>query len=60
MRTPSFQELLLIGLFAVLFFGKDKIVDLAKSIGQAGNELKKGFEGEEKVAKTKKSSSKKS
>jgi sec-independent protein translocase protein TatA len=36
-------ELLLIVFLLLLFFGKDKLPDLARSIGTAFNELKKGF-----------------
>jgi TatA/E family protein of Tat protein translocase len=36
-------ELLLILFVLLLFFGKDKLPDLARSIGQSFKELKKGF-----------------
>jgi sec-independent protein translocase protein TatA len=37
-------ELLLILLVLLLFFGKDKLPELAKSIGKSMKELKAGFE----------------
>ena len=36
-------EIILILFILLLFFGKDKLPDLAKSIGQAFKEIKKGF-----------------
>jgi len=36
-------ELLLILFVLLLFFGKDKLPDLARSIGRSFNELKMGF-----------------
>jgi TatA/E family protein of Tat protein translocase len=36
-------ELLLILFVLLLFFGKDKLPDLARSIGSSFRELKKGF-----------------
>jgi len=36
-------ELLLIVFVLLLFFGKDKLPDLARSIGRSMNELKSGF-----------------
>jgi sec-independent protein translocase protein TatA len=36
-------ELLLILLVLLLFFGKDKLPDLARSIGRSFKELKSGF-----------------
>ena len=36
-------ELLLIVFLLLLFFGKDKLPDLAKSIGRSFRELKSGF-----------------
>ncbi len=38
-------ELLLILFVLLLFFGKDKLPDLAQSIGRSFKELKQGFEG---------------
>ena len=37
-------ELILILLVLLLFFGKDKLPDLARSIGKSFKELKSGFE----------------
>ncbi len=37
-------EIVLILLVLLLFFGKDKLPELAKSIGESFRELKKGFE----------------
>ena len=37
-------EILLILLVLLLFFGKDKLPDLARSIGKSFKELKSGFE----------------
>lgn len=38
-------ELLLIAFLLVLFFGKEKLPDLAKSIGKSFRELKDGITG---------------
>lgn len=37
-------ELILILIVLLLFFGKDKLPDLARSIGKSFKELKAGFE----------------
>ncbi len=37
-------ELILILFVALLFFGKDKLPELARSIGKSARELKAGFE----------------
>lgn len=39
-------ELLLIFFVLLVFFGKDKLPGLARSVGQSFNELKKGFASE--------------
>lgn len=38
--------LLIIGLILLLFVGGKKLPELARGIGEAGHELKKGFSGE--------------
>jgi sec-independent protein translocase protein TatA len=38
------SELILISLVLLLFFGKDKLPELARSIGKSVKELKAGFE----------------
>ncbi|KND50490.1 MAG: hypothetical protein AB202_02435 [Parcubacteria bacterium C7867-007] len=38
-------EILLILFILLLFFGKDKLPELAKSIGHSFKELREGFEG---------------
>jgi sec-independent protein translocase protein TatA len=45
-------ELVLVAALLLLFFGKDKLPGLAKSIGESVNELKKGFNGEYKTEKS--------
>jgi sec-independent protein translocase protein TatA len=37
------QELLVIGLIAMIFFGGSKLPDLARSFGRSMNEFKKGM-----------------
>ncbi len=49
-------ELLLILFVLLLFFGKDKLPDLAKSIGRSFRELKSGFASEVKDKDSKKNS----
>lgn len=39
-------ELIVILLIFLLFFGKDKLPELARSFGQSVKELKQGFESE--------------
>lgn len=41
------DELVIILLIIMLLFGAKKIPELARSIGQAGREVKKGFNGDE-------------
>ena len=38
----GFQEILLIGLFVLVFFGAKKIPELAKTLGKAKGEFEKG------------------
>lgn len=48
---PGTGELLIIGAIVVLLFGASKIPDLARSLGRAKAEYKKGAEmGEEELA----------
>lgn len=48
---PGTGELLIIGAIVVLLFGASKIPDLARSLGRAKSEYKKGAEmGEEELA----------
>jgi len=49
-------ELIFILVIFLLFFGKDKLPELAKSIGRSFNELKRGFKdtGEEETKKEEK------
>jgi len=54
-------EIILILVVFLLFFGKDKLPELAKSIGRSFNELKAGFKGldsEDNQSKGKKESKK--
>lgn len=38
-------EIILILILVLMFFGKDKLPELAKSIGRSFNALKEGFKG---------------
>ena len=51
------RELIILAVVLVLLFGAKKIPELARSIGEAGRELRKGFsdEDDEKKDKTSKS-----
>lgn len=42
------RELIILAAILVLLFGAKKIPELARSFGQAGRELRKGFSGDEK------------
>ena len=46
------KELIILATIFVLLFGSKKIPELARSIGQAGRELRKGF-SDEKVSNEK-------
>lgn len=46
------QEILLIFLIIVLLFGASKLPELARSLGKAKGEFKKGMEEEEEKPKT--------
>lgn len=53
-------EIILILILVLLFFGKNKLPELARSIGQSFNALKEGFnKGEEKSSENKKEGQKK-
>jgi TatA/E family protein of Tat protein translocase len=43
----GFPELLVILIIALLLFGANKLPDIARSMGKAMNEFKKGMEGSE-------------
>ena len=51
MPSLGTPELLIITFLAILFFGKDKLPDLAKSIGQSVKAVKDGISGSEEEAK---------
>lgn len=46
MGTP---EIIIVALVVLLLFGSSRIPSLARSLGEAQRELKKGQEGEEEV-----------
>ncbi|HSX14992.1 MAG TPA: twin-arginine translocase TatA/TatE family subunit [Candidatus Saccharimonadales bacterium] len=46
MFAGKFEELLIVLLIILLLFGAKKIPELARSIGQSINEVKKGVAGE--------------
>lgn len=52
------DELIIVLLIILLLFGAKKLPELARGIGQAGREIRKGFDGEEEAA-PKKTASKK-
>lgn len=54
------ENLIILLVIILLLFGAKKLPELAKSIGQAGKEIRKGFEGGDDEEDAKKSSSKKS
>lgn len=41
------DELIIVLLIILLLFGAKKLPELARSVGQAGREMRKGFEGED-------------
>ena len=55
----GFPELLVILLLALLLFGADKLPDIARSMGKAVNEFKKGMQGMEDEPSDKKPEEKK-
>lgn len=51
--VPGYQELLVILLLALIFFGGKKLPDLARGLGQSWNEFRKAKdEFDKEVAKT--------
>ncbi len=50
------EELLIVVLIVLLLFGAKRIPELARSIGQSINEVKKGVAGESDDTETKKKS----
>jgi sec-independent protein translocase protein TatA len=44
----GFQEILLLGLLALLLFGAKRLPDAGKALGQSIREFKKAFQGDEK------------
>jgi len=48
------RELIILAFVLVLLFGSKKIPELARSIGEATRQLKKGFSGDDKSANDKK------
>jgi sec-independent protein translocase protein TatA len=57
-RSLGTVEIIVIAVVLLLLFGGKKLPELARGVGQAGSEFRKGFKGEEKAA-NKKSSEKK-
>ena len=51
-------EILILLLIILLLFGAKKLPELARGIGQAGRELRKGFSGEEDETPSKKDNKK--
>ncbi len=53
------EDLIIVLVIILLLFGAKKLPELARSIGQAGHEVRKGFEGETDSKSTASKSSKK-
>jgi len=53
------EDLVIVLLIILLLFGAKKIPDLARSIGQSAREVRKGFNGEDEPADSKKKSTSK-
>jgi sec-independent protein translocase protein TatA len=53
-------EIIIILVVFLMFFGKDKLPELARSVGRSFNELKAGFSGETKTAEEEDKNKKKS
>ena len=51
------EELIIILLILLLLFGAKKLPEIARSIGEAGKEVRKGFAGDAPEADNKKSDS---
>lgn len=52
------DDLIVILLIILLLFGAKKLPELARGIGQAGRELRRGFDGEDEDQPAKKTASK--
>jgi sec-independent protein translocase protein TatA len=46
---PSFTHLLLLGLILMLVFGKTKLPDLGRTLGESARNFKKAMRGEEDI-----------
>lgn len=44
------EDLIIVLVIILLLFGAKRLPELARSIGQAGHEVRKGFEGDDKDA----------
>lgn len=53
------EELIIVLLILLLLFGAKKLPEIAKGIGQAGREIRKGFSGEDDEPAQKADTSKK-
>ncbi len=61
MEMGKFEVIVLIALvITLLFVGGKKLPELAKGVGQAAKELKKGFRDDDEVSKSDESDKKKS
>ena len=46
---PSFTHILLLGLILLLLFGKTKLPDLGRTLGESARNFKKAVRGEEDI-----------
>jgi sec-independent protein translocase protein TatA len=46
---PSFTHLLILGLILMLIFGKTKLPDLGRTLGESARNFKKAMRGEEDI-----------